>query len=201
MSFGCGLVNRNRRMPGTAPTARNSSANCGLTRTVFVASRWRSASGQVTAVAVHVLTEQGDLGDAVFGAVVAPRSTMSSNGRLISAAANSRHDAERARVVASDLDCDPRVVTGLAANGKCAREHRLIVDDSLVEDLGDRPSAARAASISSLARCTLCVPSTTSTHGARCRTPSRSFWAMHPATTSWRPGTLSFQLLRWPRLP
>ena len=44
----------------------------------------------------------------------------------------------------------------------------------------------RDSSISSALRCTLWVPSTTSTYGALARTRSRSFWARQPATTIWR---------------
>ena len=61
--------------------------------------------------------------------------------------------------------------------------------------------AARASSSSAAARCTLCVPSTTSTHGARWRTTSRSFCARQPATTICRPSRSAFQLFSQPRLP
>ena len=52
-----------------------------------------------------------------------------------------------------------------------------------------------------MARCTLWVPSTTSTHGARCRTSSRSFCAKQPATTIWRVGSASFQAFIVPSVP
>ena len=53
-------------------------------------------------------------------------------------AAHRRDDAERAGVVAADLDRDPGVVRGLAARRQRAGEHRLVVEHGFVEDLGDR---------------------------------------------------------------
>ena len=81
-------------------------------------------------------------------------------------AAHRRDDAERARVVAADLDGDPGVVRGLAPSRQGAGEHRLVVEHGLVEDLGDRPVDGEPRVMSSAVRCTLCVPSTTSTNGA-----------------------------------
>ena len=52
--------------------------------------------------------------------------------RLTSAPAHARHDAERARVVAADLDRDPRPVVDLAP-GRQRRRVRLV----LLEDLDD----------------------------------------------------------------
>ena len=48
------------------------------------------------------------------------------------------------------------------------------------------PPRTEAMSSNSIARCTLCVPITTSTYGAFSRTTSLSFWAKQPATTIWR---------------
>ena len=64
----------------------------------------------------------------------------------------------------------------------------------------ERP-AASASCRSAAARCTLWVPSTTSTCGALAVTVSRSFWARHPATAICIPGLRSFSDLRWPRVP
>ena len=61
--------------------------------------------------------------------------------------------------------------------------------------------STREVSRSSAARCTLCVPITTSTQGARFCTMSRSFWAKQPETTICRPSRASFQRFNIPRLP
>ena len=80
-SLGCGDVKRTRRMPGTAATARRSSANSGRTRTRVAGLA--GGEGEVAAVAVDVLAQQGDLGDAVRGEPL-HLGDDSSNGRLIS---------------------------------------------------------------------------------------------------------------------
>ena len=141
-----------------------------------------AASGelQVAPVAVDVLAEQRDLGDARRRPA---RSTSADDlvertGDLHPA--DGRHDAERAVVVAPDLDRDPGVVGRLANRRERRREQRVVVDDGGVEDLRDR---SRRAASRSAARWTLCVPMTTSTWAARSRTSSRSFWARQPETT------------------
>ena len=48
---------------------------------------------------------------------------------------------------------------------------------------------------------TLCVPNTTSTHGARRRISPRSFCARHPPTAICMPGCFALTDARWPRLP
>jgi hypothetical protein len=60
---------------------------------------------------------------------------------------------------------------------------------------------ASASWSSSTARCTLWVPNTTSTWGARWRTASRSIWARHPDTMIRRSGRSSLSGLRAPRVP
>ncbi len=47
----------------------------------------------------------------------------------------------------------------------------------------------------------LCVPKTTSTHGALRTISPRSFWARHPPTAICMPGWASLTGRRWPRLP
>ena len=47
----------------------------------------------------------------------------------------------------------------------------------------------------------LCVPNTTSTHGARSVIPARSFCARQPPTAICMPGCESFTGSRWPRFP
>ncbi len=96
---------------------------------------------QVAAVRVDVLTEQGDLGDTVLGelahlvehVVVRPADL---------GAAHGGHDAEGAVVVAPDLDRDPGVVAGLAPGGQRRREHGVVVDHRLFQDLDQRTIAA-----------------------------------------------------------
>ena len=133
-------MKRTRRMPSTAPTAVSSSANIGRRR----ASRspaWRAVDLDVAAVAVDVLAEQRDLADTFrrqpgdLGDDIGERTTDLR-------AAYRRHDAERARVVAADLDRDPGVVRGLAARRQGAGKHRLVVEHGFVEDLGDRAADA-----------------------------------------------------------
>jgi len=47
----------------------------------------------------------------------------------------------------------------------------------------------------------LCVPNTTSTHGARSAIPARSFCARQPPTAICIPGCEDFTGSRWPRFP
>ena len=93
--------------PSTAPTARSSSANSG--RDALVAAGPAGGQRQVAAVGVDVLAEQRDLDDAVGGQpadlvdeIVERTADLDTPHR--------RHDAERAAVVAADLDRDPRRV-------------------------------------------------------------------------------------------
>ena len=94
--------------------------------------------GEVPSVAVHVLAQQGDLGDAVAG----ERFHLGDDVRERPAdlrAADSRDDAERAGVVAADLDRDPRVVPVVAPGRQRGGEAGVVVRDGLGEDLGDGP--------------------------------------------------------------
>ncbi len=93
---------------------------------------------EVTAVRVDVLAEQRDLGDAVgrqrldlvHDVAHAPADLSPAHGR---------DDAERARVVTTDLDRDPRGMVDLASRRE-RRRIRLV----LLQDLDDRAGGARA---------------------------------------------------------
>jgi hypothetical protein len=97
---------------------------------------------QIAPVTVDVLTEQGDLGDAVVGQRLDFGHDVV-EGSADLRPAHGRDDAERAVVVAADLDRDPRVVRRLAARRQRRREHRVVVDHGGVEDLGEWPPGAR----------------------------------------------------------
>ena len=92
---------------------------------------------EVASVAVDVLPEQRHLRDAT-------RSEQLDLGHdLVERTADlapthGGDDAERTVVVAADLDRDPGVERAVATDGERGREHRVIVDHRLVEDLGDR---------------------------------------------------------------
>ena len=101
-----------------------------------------AAGGQleVAAVAVDVLAEQRDLGDAGGGELAdLGDDVVERPGDLH--AAHRRHDAERAAVVAADLDRHPGVERRLPDGRQGRREQGVIVDHGLVEDLGDRAAA------------------------------------------------------------
>ena len=200
MSFGCGLVYRTRRIPSIAADVGQQIGEQRAQADRLVAGL-PGRELEVAAVAVDVLAEQGHLGHAVGGELrdlgehVGERSTDLHT-------AHGRDDAEGAVVVAADLDGDPGVVRRLAAGRQRRGEHRLVVDDRLLQDLGDRRLGVRACSSRSAARCTLWVPITTSTWPARFgdRGPGPS----GPGTRRRRSGDLRarpFQVLRWPRLP
>ena len=94
---------------------------------------------EVAAVGVHVLPEQGHLGDAVGGQgshlvhdVVEAAADLPSPHR--------RHDAERAGVVAADLDGDPGRVGHLTPSRQRAGERLVVVGGRLLQDLDDRPA-------------------------------------------------------------
>jgi hypothetical protein len=65
--------------------------------------------GQIASERVHVLTEEGDLDHAPAGEPLHLGEHVADRARQLWAA-DERHDAERARVVAPDGDRDPRVV-------------------------------------------------------------------------------------------
>ena len=106
-------------------------------------ARVASRELQVAPVAVDVLAEQRDLGDAVGGQRLDLGDDVVERTADLGTA-HGRDDAERAVVVAADLDRDPRVVRRLAARGQRRREHRVVVDHGGVEDLGERATRARA---------------------------------------------------------
>ncbi len=96
---------------------------------------------QVASVAVHVLAEQRHLRDPVGGELAHLGHHVVERPTDLGAA-HGGDDAERAVVVAADLDGDPRVVRRLPHGGQRAREHRVVVEHRLVEDLGDRAVCA-----------------------------------------------------------
>src|SRR5690606_1269537 len=96
-----------------------------------------AGQGEVAAVAVDVLPEQRDFGDALGGEgphlvddVV--------EGTADLAAPHRGDDAEGAVVVAADLDGDPGGVRDLAPGGQRGGERLVVVGDGLLEDLDDR---------------------------------------------------------------
>jgi hypothetical protein len=94
-SFGCGDVDRPQQV--------------GETRRVL-------AGAEIASVGVDVLSEQRDLGDAVGGKLLDFTHDVTQTAADL-APPHDRDDAERARVVASDLDRDPRRVRDVAAGG------------------------------------------------------------------------------------
>ena len=91
---------------------------------------------EVAAVAVHVLPQQGHLGDAVG------RQGPHLTDDVVDAAADlaspdGGHDAECARVVATDLDRDPRRVGHLPPCWQRAGERLVVVGGGLLQDLDD----------------------------------------------------------------
>ena len=151
---------------------------------------------ELDAVGVDVLPEQGhlehalgdqrlDLGEDVAGPAV------------LLLAAQRRHDAERAGVVAADRDRHPAGVGRLAPGRQRRRE-----DLQRLQDLDLRLAAlCRARSSSAGSEPMLWVPKTTSTQGARRTISPRSFWARQPPTAICMPGCASLTGRRWPRLP
>ena len=181
-SRGCGEVNRTRSRPSIVSAGAQQLAE-------------RLAVADVGAVRVHVLAEQGDLGDALgdqrldLGEDVA-------RAAVLLLAAQRRDDAERAGVVAADGDGDPRGVRGLAPGRQGGGEG--------LERLGDLdlglfldPGALQQHRQLPM----LWVPKTTSTQGAFLTMVSRSFWARHPPTAICMPGRRAFIGASRPRLP
>ena len=150
---------------------------------------------EVAAVGVDVLAEHGDLAHAVGGELLDLVDDVA-HAPADLGTAHDRHDAERARVVAADLDGDPRRVrdarAGPAAPTGTPRAPR-----------GSRPPGPRAgpARAASAACARLWVPNTTSTWPARSTISSRSFWARQPPTAIWRSGRSAFSALSRPRWP
>ena len=92
---------------------------------------------EVAPVAVDVLAEQRDLGDAGRGELGDLVDDLVERAGDLDAA-HGRHDAEGTVVVAADLDRHPGVVRRLADGRQRRREHGVVVDHRRVEDLGDR---------------------------------------------------------------
>ena len=130
-------------MPSTVPTACEQVGEQRPWRGREVAG---AAGGelQVAAVAVDVLPEQRHLGDA-FGSERFDLGDDVGERAADLLAAHSRDDAEGARVVAADLDRDPRVVRRRPPCRQRRREQGVVVDHRCLEDLGDRPVAPRLA--------------------------------------------------------
>ena len=95
------------------------------------------AQGQVASVGVHVLAEQGDLGDPVGGQGLDLGHHLPERPADLGASYR-RHDAEGTAVVAPDLDGDPRLVVGISLGGQRRGEGVGVVADRLLEDLHDR---------------------------------------------------------------
>ena len=187
-------------MPSTSPTSTQQLGEQRSQTGAGVAALTRGQL-QVAAVRVDVLAEQRDLGDTVLGelahlvehVVVRPADL---------GAAHGGHDAERAVVVAPDLDRDPGVVARLAPGGQRRREHGVVVDHRLFEDLDQRTIAAMRPRAGARRR------------GGRCGCPSRRrrTWPWRrrsrgpsgpgsPTRRSGDPRWASFHGRRWPRLP
>ena len=108
-SRGCGEVNRTRSSPSTLAAGAQQL-------------RERAAVAQLGAVGVHVLAEQRHLEDALADQRAHLGEDVAGPAVLLHAAQR-RHDAERAGVVAADRDRDPGRVRRLAARGQGGREH------------------------------------------------------------------------------
>ncbi len=98
--------------------------------------------GEVAPVAVHVLPQQGHLGDAV-GSQRRHLCGDLAGGAADLGTAHGRNDAEGTRVVAADLDRDPPGPRHLASGRQRARERRTVFGDGLVEHLDHRTVLTR----------------------------------------------------------
>ena len=117
-----------------------------------------------------------------------PRRASSPGPAVLLLAAQRRHDAERAGVVAADADRHP---------GRCTADSRAVgrVDGNISSDSSDldlRLRLCRARSSSTGSDPMLCVPNTTSTHGARSTIRPWSFCARQPPTAICMPGLRCF---------
>src|SRR6266540_983865 len=185
-SCGCGLVNRIRRRPSTPSTARRSSANRdlepdpGTVRSrpyVFTFCPSSVTSTTPEAASPWTSARTSPSGRDRWG----PRTsgTMQNEHRLSHPTLTLTHARWRS----------PR--TAGSALGNTSVYSRTSI-------WGPSASARR---ISSSSDGRACVPTTTSTHGARRWIRPRSFWARHPATTIRIRGLAIFRGRRCPSCP
>ena len=97
---------------------------------------------EIAAVGVDVLAEQRDLDHAVAGELLDLVHDVAHPAADL-AAAHRRHDAERARVVAADLDRDPGRVIDLAAGRQRRRVRVVLLEDLDERTLGPGPGQQR----------------------------------------------------------
>ena len=103
----------------------------------FASARLARGEREVAAVAVHVLAEQRDLGDAVVRrALDLLDDVVERSADLL--ASHRGDDAEGAAVVAADLDRDPPGPGHLPAHRQGRGEGVVVLRDGLLEDLDDR---------------------------------------------------------------
>ena len=150
---------------------------------------------EVATVRVDVLAEQRDLAHAVGGELLDLVDDVA-HAPADLGSAHDRHDAEGARVVAADLDGDPRRVRRGRAGRGSADGYA-----SCSSRISTTGPSNRARSSSAAAWARLWVPNTTSTWPARSTISSRSFWARQPPTAICRSGRSAFSALRRPRCP
>ena len=176
-------MNRTRSRPSISPQDRSSFAE-------------RRPVTELDAVGIDVLPEQRHLENAVGDQHLdlGQHVTRAPVGLL---AAQRRHDAEGAGVVAAHRDRDP--ARSSASRALAGNEDGKTSSDSRISSWASSLCLARSSSVGSDP--TLCVPNTTSTHGARRRISPRSFCARQPPTAICMPGRFAFTDARWPRLP
>ena len=149
---------------------------------------------EVAAVAVHVLAEQRDLGDALAGELLHLGDDVAERTADLGAA--DAGTMQKAHELSQPIWMVTQALYEVSRRAGSADGNSAWSSRTASSRISVTGAVRGACCSSSAARCTLCVPSTTSTSTApRSRTRSRSFWARHPATTIWRP---SLQLL--PRL-
>ena len=95
------------------------------------------AQRQITSVGVHVLAQEGHLGDARCGQGLHLGHHLTERPAHLGAA-DGRHDAERTAVVAADLDGHPGLVIGVPLGWQHRREGIGVAADRLLQDLHHR---------------------------------------------------------------
>ncbi len=150
---------------------------------------------EIAAVGVHVLAEQGDLDHTVAGELFDLVHDVA-HAAADFFAPHRRHDAERARVVAADLDRDPRR-SGRPHAGPAAPT------DTRRALRGSRPAdPRRVPGPGARARWPGCACRTRHRRAARAPArDSRSFWARQPPTAICRSGRRFLQLLEPAEVP